>query len=66
MSQDRRTQWSTRLDHLQALREQFISSGRYDRAYRAYLMAQRLYERWADEMFRQQNSPAAGANPIVG
>jgi hypothetical protein len=51
MSHQRQTQWSHRLQQLNALRERYIGAGRYDRAYRAYLAAQHVYERWADEVF---------------
>ncbi len=51
MSEERRRQWAQRLDRLQALKEQFARVGRYDRAHKAYLAIQQLYDRWANEMF---------------
>lgn len=51
MSQARRTQWSQRLSHLHALRERFSRVGRHDRAYKAYLVVQHAYDRWAAEVF---------------
>ena len=51
MSRERQAQWTHRLEHLLALRERFSSSHRYDRAYKAHLAVQHVYDRWADEMF---------------
>jgi hypothetical protein len=51
MSHQRQSQWSHRLQQLQALRERYMRLGRYDRAHKAYLAAQHVYERWADEVF---------------
>ena len=51
MSHQRQAQWTHRLQRLQALRDRFTGSGRYDRAYKAYLAVQHVYERWADEVF---------------
>jgi lipopolysaccharide biosynthesis regulator YciM len=51
MSHQRQTQWSRRLQQLNALRERYMRVGRYDRAHKAYLAAQHVYERWADEVF---------------
>ncbi len=51
MSRNRQTQWALRLDRLQILRERFTCARRYDRAYKAYRAIQRLYDRWADEVF---------------
>ena len=51
MTNERQIQWSHRLKHLQALRDRFAATRRYDRAYKAYLIVQHLYERWADEVF---------------
>ena len=51
MSHQRQTQWSHRLQQLQTLRERFTAFGRYNRAYKAHLVLQRVYERWADEVF---------------
>ena len=51
MSQERRAQWGFRLERLQSLKQGFASANRYDRAYKAHLAVQRLYERWADEVF---------------
>jgi hypothetical protein len=33
------------------LRERLTSAGRYDRAYKAHLIAQHGYARWAHEVF---------------
>jgi hypothetical protein len=51
MSQERLAQWAFRLERLQALKVRFASANRYDRAHKAHLAVQRLYERWADEVF---------------
>ena len=51
MSHQRQTQWSHRLQQLQTLRERFTTVGRYDRAYKAHVILQHVYERWADEVF---------------
>ena len=48
MSQHRQAQWTQRL---QALRERLTAAGRYDRAYKAHLIAQHGYARWAHEVF---------------
>jgi len=51
MSRERQAQWTHRLQHLEALRERFTGAGRYDRAYKAYRVAQYVYDRWAHEVF---------------
>lgn len=51
MSQQRQAQWTHRLKHIQAMRERFRGAGRYDRAYKAHLAAQAVYDRWAREVF---------------
>ena len=51
MSQHRQAQWTNRLRQLQALRERLTAAGRYDRAYKAHLIAQHGYARWAHEVF---------------
>lgn len=51
MSHLRQTQWSHRLQQLQTLREQFTAIGKYDRAYKAHLVLQHVYDRWATEVF---------------
>ena len=56
MSHERQTQWSHRLNHLHTLRDSFIVTRRYDRAYKVYLLIQHLYDRWADEVFRAQRA----------
>lgn len=56
MSHERQAQWSHRLDHLHALRDRYVVAHRYDRAYKVYLAIQRLYDRWADEVFRTQRA----------
>lgn len=40
-----------RIVRLQALRNRFARTGRYDRAYKAYRVLQDVYDRWADEVF---------------
>lgn len=51
MSRERQAQWTHRLEILHTLRERFTEAHRYDRAYKAYLAVQHVYDRWADEMF---------------
>ena len=51
MSRERQAQWTHRLDRLHALRERFTQAHQYDRAYKAYLTVQHVYDRWADEVF---------------
>ena len=51
MSQNRQSQWSRRLARLQDLKVHFARRSSYDRAYRAHLLIQQVYERWADEVF---------------
>lgn len=51
MSHQRQAQWTHRLRHIQALRDRFRGAGRYDRAYRAHLALQQVYDRWAQEVF---------------
>ncbi len=51
MSHQRQAQWTHRLQQLQALRDRLTGAGRYDRAYRAHLAVQHVYDRWADEVF---------------
>ena len=51
MSRERQAQWTHRLEHLQVLRERFTRDHRYDRAHKAYLIVQHVYDRWAAEMF---------------
>lgn len=51
MSHQRQAQWTSRLQRIQALRARFIGAGRYDRAYKAYLIVQQVYDRWANEVF---------------
>ena len=55
MSRERHAQWDQRLQRLQALRDRFACAHRYDRAYKAYQAVQRLYDRWADEVFAAQS-----------
>jgi hypothetical protein len=52
VSRERQAQWTHRLEHLHALRERFTQAHQYDRAYKAYLTVQHVYDRWADEIFR--------------
>ncbi len=56
MSHQRQAQWTDRLQRLQALRDRLTGAGRYDRAYKAHLIVQHLYERWADEVFATARS----------
>src|SRR4051812_22013280 len=51
MSHERQAQFANRLQQVKALRRHLAGAGQYERAYRADLLIQRLYERWADEMF---------------
>jgi hypothetical protein len=51
MSRHRQAQWTHRLQQLQALRERLTAAGRNDRAYKAHLIAQHGYARWAHEVF---------------
>ena len=51
MSRERQAQWQHRLERLRELRERFTEDHRYDRAYRAYLAVQHVYDRWAAEIF---------------
>lgn len=51
MSHQRQAQWSHRLQQLQTFKERLTDAGRYDRAYKAHLLVQHVYERWADEVF---------------
>jgi hypothetical protein len=51
MSQNRRSQWSRRLARLQDLKARYARGSSYERAYRAHLVIQQVYERWADEVF---------------
>ena len=56
MSHQRQAQWNYRLQRIQALEARLRRAGQYDRAYEAYLMAQHLYDRWADEVFAAARS----------
>ena len=56
MSHQRQAQWNYRLQRIQALAARLRRAGQYDRAYEAYLMAQHLYDRWADEVFAAARS----------
>ena len=56
MSHRRQAQWSDRFQRIQALRARPTGAGQYDRAYKAYLVAQHAYERWADEVFAAARS----------
>ena len=58
MSHHRQVQWTHRLQHLQALRARFAGAGQYDRAYKAHLIAQHVYDRWADEVFAAARAKA--------
>ena len=51
MSQHRQAQWTHRLARIKDLQERFRGIGRHDRAYKAYLVLQRVYDRWAGEVF---------------
>ncbi len=54
MSVQRQAQWAQRLGRLQTLREHFTRAGLYSRAHKAHLAVQRVYDRWADEVFALQ------------
>jgi hypothetical protein len=56
MSQCRQTQWTLRITRLLALRDSFTSQRRYDRAYKAHMVIQRVYDQWADEVFAHSKS----------
>ncbi len=56
MSQSRRDQWTQRLTRLHELRERFSRVGQHERAYKAYLIVQHAYERWAEEVFATQRA----------
>ena len=51
VSRERQAQWTHRLERLHSLRERLTVAHRYDRAYKAYLAVQHVYDRWAEEMF---------------
>ncbi len=51
MSQTRQSQWTQRIARLQTLKDRFAARSCYDRAYKAHLAIQHVYERWADEVF---------------
>jgi hypothetical protein len=51
MSRQRQMQWSQRLERLHSLRDRFAAAHHYDRAYKAYLIIQHVYDRWAEEVF---------------
>jgi hypothetical protein len=55
MSRQRQTQWTHRLERLHGLRDRFAAANRYDRAYKAHLTIQHVYDRWADEVFGLQS-----------
>jgi hypothetical protein len=56
MSRQRQAQWTSRLQQLQLLRARLVRAGQYDRAYKAYLVVTRVYDRWADEVFAAARS----------
>ncbi len=58
MSPERQAQWAGRLHRLQVLRDRFMRASRHDRAYRAYLDVQHLYDRWAEEVFHTTSAAA--------
>ncbi|HEX2135310.1 MAG TPA: hypothetical protein VHG30_05290 [Microvirga sp.] len=60
MSRERQAQWSFRLERLRALQERFTGTSRYDRAYKAHLAVQHVYDRWADEMFCSHSANHGG------
>jgi hypothetical protein len=58
MSQTRQSQWTQRISRLQTLKDCFAARSRYDRAYKAHLAIQHVYERWADEVFAAARWPS--------
>ena len=51
MSRQRQAQWTSRFQQLQALRARFMGAGQYHSAHKAHRVVQRMYERWANEVF---------------
>jgi hypothetical protein len=51
MSRERQTQWTHRLERLHALRDRYAAASHYDQAYKAYIVIQHVYDRWAEEVF---------------
>jgi len=47
-------QWYQRLERLHTVRDRFAAANYYDRAYKTCLTIQHVYDRWADELLRQQ------------
>ena len=50
MNASRQTQWNQRLARLHVLKDHYVSRCSYDRAHKAHLAIQRVYERWANEV----------------
>jgi hypothetical protein len=51
MLHERQAQLAHRIQQVQAMRTRFAESGQYQRAYKAHLLVNRVYDRWADEVF---------------
>jgi hypothetical protein len=51
MSRQRQAQWTSRFQQLQALRARFMGAGQYHSAHKAHRVVQKMYERWANEVF---------------
>ena len=51
MSRQRQAQWTSRFQQLQALRARFTGAGQYHSAHKADRVVQKMYERWANEVF---------------
>ena len=56
MSHPRQAQWSQRIQRILALRARFTKAGQYERADKAYRVAQHVYDQWADEVFQAVRS----------
>jgi hypothetical protein len=62
MAHERQAQFALRLQEVKALRRYLAGAGQYERAYRADLLIQRLYERWADEICSKQLARIRGVD----
>jgi hypothetical protein len=51
MSRERQTQWTHRLERVHTLRDRYAAASHYDRAYKAHVVIQHVYDRWAEEVF---------------
>ncbi len=50
MNPRRQIQWNQRLARLHVLKDHYVGRCSYDRAHKAHLAIQRVYERWANEV----------------